>query len=545
MRLLRAPRARVGTAVALIATLAALFLAFAPAALRPGGGPSLAAQGPVPYSDAQGDELRRQVCTRCHMLPPPDVLPKDRWRDTVARMWLRRDNKPEPLQRGAAAMLQVPDEFVRIGRWYTEHAPVAFPEPDPWPAEGLHAPKFRKRTFSPNMPPTPAIANVQFVDLGGDARPELLVSDMRFGMLLQLDPTQADGAIKTLGQLNNPAHASVVDFDGDGLKDLLVADLGDFLPSDHTKGSVVWMRGQRDGSYVPLEIGGLPRVADVEAADMNGDGRLDLLVGAFGWRKVGHTMLLVNKTTDYSQPSFEPQVIDGRAGPIHLVPVDLDGDGKLDLVELVAQQHERVLAFYNNGPGAGFAMETLYAAPHPNWGFSGMQVVDLDKDGDLDVLLSHGDTLDDNILKPYHGVQWLENKGGFEMVEHSISTMPGVHRAFAVDFDGDGDLDILTAAMIAFEAGGAERQLTSVGYLEQVKPGTWAKRTLERGTPRHATLDAADYDGDGDVDIALGNFTFGSLTAPWIEVWENLTIDKAPVRRPAAAPPATPRGRAR
>jgi hypothetical protein len=98
--------------------------------------------------------------------------------------------------------------------------------------------------------------------------------------------------------------------------------------------------------------------------------------------------------------------------------------------------------------------------------------------------------------------------------------------------------------MIAFEAGGAEKELASVGYLEQVKPNTWVKRTLERGTPRHATMDAADYDGDGDIDIAIGNFTFGNLTAPWVEIWENLTIDTAPVRRPAASP-ATPRGPAR
>ena len=350
MRLLRAPRARVGVALlsALIASVAALADGHLP---LPFGGARGAAQEPVPYSDAQGDELRRQTCTRCHQLPPPDVLPKDRWRDTVARMWLRRDNKPEPLQRGAAAMLQVPDEFVRIGRWYTEHAPPAFPAADPWPAAGLNVPKFRKRTYTPTMPPTPAISNVQFVDLDGDKRPELLVTDMRFGMVLKIRPYQPDAPIETLAQLTNPAHASVVDLDGDGIKDLLVADLGDFLPADHTKGSVAWLRGRADGTFVPLEIGGLPRVADVEAADMNGDGRLDLIVGAYGWRKVGQTMLLINKTTDYNQPSFEAQTVDGRAGAIHTLPTDLDGDGKMDMVVLIAQQHERVLAFYNNGPG--------------------------------------------------------------------------------------------------------------------------------------------------------------------------------------------------
>jgi hypothetical protein len=366
---------------------------------------------------------------------------------------------------------------------------------------------------------------------------------MRYGMVMKIRPYEPSSQVETLAVLDHPAHVSVTDLDGDGVKDLLVADLGDFWPGDHMKGAVVWLRGRPNGTFVPLQIGGLPRVADVEAADMDGDGKLDLVVGAFGWRKVGQTMVLYNQTTDYAQPSFRPQVIDGRAGAIHTIPTDLDGDKRMDLIVLLAQQHERVLALYNNGPGAGFALETLYAAPHPNWGSSGIQLIDVDGDGDLDVLMSHGDTLDDNIIKPYHGIQWLENKGGFEMEEHQLSTMPGVHRAIIADLDGDGDRDILAAALIAFQTGGAEAHLASIGWLEQVGPGKYEKRTLETGLTRHATIDAADYDRDGDIDLVVGNFTFGNGPMPWVEVWENLTIDNGLRSTTKSAGPRTPERR--
>ena len=92
------------------------------------------------------------------------------------------------------------------------------------------------------------------------------------------------------------------------------------------------LRGPHDGSYEPLTLDGWPRVADVEAADFNGDGKLDLAVAAFGWRKVGNVSVLENHTPDYSHPSFETQLIDPRPGAIHAVPADLNKDGRMDLL---------------------------------------------------------------------------------------------------------------------------------------------------------------------------------------------------------------------
>jgi hypothetical protein len=284
------------------------------------------------------------------------------------------------------------------------------------------------------------------------------------------------------------------------------------------------MRGLGKGKFsAALWLDDWPRVADVETADFNNDGKNDLAVAAFGWRTTGHVTIAENRTTNPAQPSFVNHLIDKRPGAIHMIPVELNGDGKMDFVVLLAQEHETVLAYINKGSGDfSFDQKVIYAAPHPNWGSSGIELVDLDKDGDLDVLLTHGDTFDDGIVKPYHGIQWLENKGAYPFVERTLAQMPGVHRARAADMDGDGDLDIVACALLAAGADLDEKALPALVWLEQTTPGTFARHTIEMGTPRHATLDVGDIDGDGDIDIVVGNFWIGETRSPtWVDVWTN------------------------
>ena len=53
---------------------------------------------------------------------------------------------------------------------------------------------------------------------------------------------------------------------------------------------------------------------------------------------------------------------------------------------------------------------------------------------------------DDDILKPYHGIQWLENKGRLRFERASAGAPAGAHTAVAADLDGDGDLDVVASA---------------------------------------------------------------------------------------------------
>jgi hypothetical protein len=464
---------------------------------------------------ATDEEVAARCGTACHALPPPDILPRSAWRDELVRMMLIQEGIPEPA--GASRVIPLLPDWLPLLRYYEARAPERLSDPTAWPVVDMARLGLTPRSLAP---PTRdlavAVSNVRFLDIDADGRLDVVASDMRSGPVFA-GLARHDFALAPIAQLRHPAHIEHVDLDEDGLKDLLVADLGSYLPADHSDGAVYWLRRRKDTFDRVLLASGLARVADARAADFDGDGDLDIILGVFGWRRTGNITLLENRTTDWASPSFVAKVIDTRTGTIHVPVTDVNGDGRPDFVALLAQEHESVVAFINTGAGLEFRPQTLYAAPHPNWGSSGIELVDLDRDGDEDVLLTHGDTFDDFIIKPYHGIQWLENTGGQRYKAHSLAQLPGAQRAQAADLDRDGDLDIVASAMIA--GGEITPQLASLVWLEQVKPRVFERRTLELGSPYHATLDVADYNGDGRPDIAVGWFAVTSPRPASIDLW--------------------------
>jgi hypothetical protein len=482
--------------------------------------------GQSPSAAPPGDEAQaRATCGGCHAFPPPEILPKAAWRDEFVRMMNFREGKLPPSVPASRynRTVQLPPDMEQALAYFLGRAPDRLPPPAPWPSPDRSPVAFARTTVSvADMPNNPAVAHVELVDVDGDKKLDVLGADMRQGLVFTGPPTKTGAVLTVVASIPHPSHVTVADVDRDGVNDLLIGDLGEFFPADHDKGAVIWLRGLGNGKYGATWLDGWPRVADVETADFNGDGRNYLAVAAFGWQKTGHVSILENRTSDPAQPSFINHTIDARAGSIHTIPADLNGDGKMDFVTLLAQHYETVLAYVNKGAGDfTFEQKVIYQAPHPNWGSSGIQLVDLDKDGDIDVLLTHGDTFDDGLVKPYHGIQWLENRGAYPFVEHTIAEMPGVHRAEAGDLDGDGDLDVVACALLAGGSDVAEDTLPALVWLEQTTPGTFTRHTIEMGSPRHATLDLGDIDGDGDLDIAVGNFSLDKPMAGWVDVWRN------------------------
>jgi hypothetical protein len=461
------------------------------------------------------------VCGTCHDAPPATILPRAAWRGSFERMaTIRTGERQLAEMRAPAGSMALPADMQRVLPYYEQAAPERLPAPERWPAADAGA--FKVRSMAPSLNGVaPTIANVRLVDVNGDSRLEVVATDMRAGVVLQGNPDGASPALDVIASIPNPSRISSADLEGDGRPGFLVGDLGRLLPGDHQFGAVVWMRPQTDGRYAQRALEGWPRVADVRAGDFDGDARLDLAVAAFGWRTVGRVSILENKLVG-GQPSLREHVVDPRPGAIDVAPVDLNRDGRLDLVALLSQQFESVIAYINKGtPAFSFEPVVLYKAPHANWGSSGLQLADLDGDGDLDVLVTNGDSFDDDIVKPYHRIQWLENLGGLKFTAHDLAGMPGVHRAVAADVDADGDLDVVAAALLAGGSDRDESQMPALGWLEQKRRGVFERHSLKMGSPRHATLDVGDVDADGDADIVVGVMSPDSKEQRWIEVWEN------------------------
>jgi hypothetical protein len=453
--------------------------------------------------EATFEQVNRFCGTTCHAYPPPDSFPRSAWRHEVEQGFR--------FAREAKTDLRGPS-FESVVAYYEKRAPVELPLPSRPPAAGEPPLDWKRRDYAaPGRPSLPVVVNVNWVRLGGEGKVLVCECDplTNEGRVLLFVPDTDPPSWQILANVPAPAHAEVVDLDGDGNEDVLVACLGQFFPTDEKVGSVVWLRGHGDGRFesIPLRQN-LGRVADVRAAKFFGRDRLDLVVAEFGWRQVGGILLLENQTSDWAEPRFVPHPLDDRHGGINVPVADLNGDGRPDFVALISQEHETVVAFLNEG-GGKFRKETIYTAPHPAYGSSGIDLVDLDGDGDLDVLYTNGDVLDKPfILKPYHGIHWLENEGRYPFAAHRIAVMPGVSRAVAADVRGVGLKDVFAVSYLPAEEFRRrdELDLDAVLWLEQTEKGRFVRRPLETKTCDHFTCAIRPSATGNPPSLAVGNF---------------------------------------
>jgi hypothetical protein len=347
----------------------------------------------------------------------------------------------------------------------------------------------------------PFISNVQAVDLDGDGLLDIIVCDCKSNSVNWIRQFPAGVYTETVlaDSLNAPAHVQIIDFDKDGDKDILVAVLGVIFPSNDKIGSVVILENDGTNHFIKhVVVDKVARVSDVRAGDLDGDGDLDLAVAQFGYDD-GETRWIEN----LGNWKFKSHILQNLSGPINVEIVDIDKDGDLDIISLVSQEWEEIYGFINDGKG-NFTSKLIYGSNNEDFGSSGIYICDLDKDGDDDILYTNGDAFDyiPPVGKPWHGIQWLENKGNLKFEFHRICNFIGAYDARPVDIDHDGDLDIFCVS--AFNLWDKPESQSFI-WLENIGNMQFVLHDIASSPTHILTLEPGDFNNDGLMDFVTGD----------------------------------------
>ena len=226
------------------------------------------------------------------------------------------------------------------------------------------------------------------------------------------------------------------DVNGDGKLDLL-ANSGQ--PKGKFPNSAAWLEVPKDPHNAKRWIRHIFAKEDAPglshylgAGDLNGDGRLDITLAAKGGAAdksgMGEWFAWWEAGKDPNKP-FTKHLLPGKhPGATNIMPADVNGDGKLDII--ATRGHGVGLIWYENPKWAIHEINNDLQSPHC------LQIGDIDNDGDLDAA---------TCAYLSRKAAWFENDGQGKFTTHIIGADQAAYDIRLVDMDNDNDLDVLIA----------------------------------------------------------------------------------------------------
>jgi hypothetical protein len=350
----------------------------------------------------------------------------------------------------------------------------------------------------------PWITDVLIVDLDGSGLKGVLVADGRLNKVTWIRQVRL-GVFEEqdIGQpIAGPAHLEVADLKGTGHLDVLVAAMGVIPPDNEKVGSVVVLENDGANHFTNrVLLDHVARVTYVAAAHLTQSGRLDLVVGQFGYLE-GEIRWMEN----LGNGNFKSHPLLDLPGTIHAPVADLLGDGKPDIVALVSHNSEEIHAFWGDGEGH-FRDQVIYGSTNMDFGLSGLCIADVNQDGRPDIVYTNGDGFDYATpgSRPWHGVQWLENLGKGKFAFHRLGDFPGAYSPVVADLTGSGHPDIV--ACCGFNDWN-KPDAVSLMCFENDGSGHFTPRILAHEPTHLIVVKAADMFNDGRIELVTGAFMF-------------------------------------
>ncbi|HET7371266.1 MAG TPA: Ig-like domain-containing protein, partial [Gammaproteobacteria bacterium] len=368
-------------------------------------------------------------------------------------------------------------------------------------------------TTVPSFAPaaTPAAASPVFIaaaDLNGDGKPELVTAsdaspDITVLMNTTPAPTAAFGlaAKQDFDGLYDFGSVTAADINGDGRTDLVVSRVrGDHVSVlvNTTPPGAITSSFAGEQTFVTQ-----PFTRDATAADVNGDGKMDLIVLAYN-----SVSVLLNTTTPGAETlSFVDNENDFVTGVDRLFSIragDVNGDSRVDLI--ISNPHSDAVTVLLNATAPGATTPSFAAAQDFTVGTdpAGATMADINGDGKLDLIAANRSDDSASVLLN-NTVPGATTLSFAAKQDFTVGSYPA--SAMAADVNGDGRADLITV----------NQRSDSVSVRLNTTPGgattlSFAEKLDFATEDNPFSVTAADVNGDGRTDLIAANYYSHSLS---------------------------------
>jgi trimeric autotransporter adhesin len=361
-----------------------------------------------------------------------------------------------------------------------------------------------QQTFATGNAPVAVTA----ADVNGDGQPDLIVANSADNTVSVLLNTTAPGATtpsfaaqQTFATGDEPFAVTAADVNGDGKPDLVVANIDDDTVS-------VLLNTTAPGAATPsfaaqqtFATGVFPY--SVTAADVNDDGKLDLIVS----NEAGDAMSVLLNTTapGAATPSFAPQqTFATGTSPQAVTAVDVNGDGKPDLITANFDAATASVLLNTTAVGAAtasFAAQQTFATGSKPFSVT---AADVNGDGKPDLIIANSNN---NTLSVLLNTSAPGAATPSFSAQRTFATSNEPFSVAAADVNGDGKPDLI----VANESSDTVSVLLNTTVPGATTPSFATQQTFATGSDPYSVT-AVDVNGDGKPDLIVANQTGATVS---------------------------------